>query len=64
MKTIKLGNPGLMVPQLGLGCMGMTFMNGWDIYGKADETELLLLYAVRVNWAVTFLTQLTCTDRG
>jgi aryl-alcohol dehydrogenase-like predicted oxidoreductase len=39
--TTKLGNQGLMVPRLGLGCMGMTSMNGWDIYGKADEAEAI-----------------------
>ncbi|MCC8407838.1 aldo/keto reductase [Mucilaginibacter sp. UR6-1] len=41
MKTVKLGSQGLVVPQVGLGCMGMTSMNGWDIYGKADEQEAI-----------------------
>jgi len=41
MKTVKLGSQGLEIPQLGLGCMGMTSMNGWDIYGKADEAEAI-----------------------
>lgn len=35
----KLGSQGLMVPNIGLGCMGMTQIAGEDIYGKADETE-------------------------
>ena len=39
MKLVKLGSQGLMVPEIGLGCMGMTSMNGWDIYGKANEAE-------------------------
>ncbi|RZJ55880.1 MAG: aldo/keto reductase [Flavobacterium sp.] len=39
LKKIKLGNQGLIVPNIGLGCMGMTQIAGNDIYGKADETE-------------------------
>lgn len=35
---VKLGNQGLMVPNIGLGCMGMTTIAGNDIYGKADES--------------------------
>nr|WP_294783676.1 aldo/keto reductase [uncultured Flavobacterium sp.] len=38
-KKIKLGNQGLVVPNIGLGCMGMTQIAGNDIYGKADEAE-------------------------
>ncbi len=38
-KTVKLGNQGLIVPNIGLGCMGMTQIAGADIYGKADENE-------------------------
>jgi hypothetical protein len=38
-KKIKLGNQGLVVPQIGLGCMGMTSIAGMDIYGKANEAE-------------------------
>ncbi|MFH6992447.1 aldo/keto reductase [Flavobacterium sp. FlaQc-48] len=40
-KTIKLGNQGLIVPNIGLGCMGMTQIAGADIYGKADEKEAI-----------------------
>ncbi len=40
-KKIELGNQGLMVPQIGLGCMGMTTIAGADIYGKADEAEAI-----------------------
>lgn len=38
---IKLGNQGLIVPNIGLGCMGMTQIAGADIYGKADEKEAI-----------------------
>ena len=41
MKTVKLGNEGLMVPAIGLGCMGMTQIAGADIYGKADEATAI-----------------------
>ncbi|CAA9198892.1 Aldo-keto reductase IolS [Flavobacterium bizetiae] len=40
-KKIKLGNQGLIVPNIGLGCMGMTQIAGADIYGKADEKEAI-----------------------
>lgn len=39
LKEIKLGNQGLSVPPIGLGCMGMTSIAGSDIYGKSDEKE-------------------------
>ncbi|MBO9616529.1 MAG: aldo/keto reductase [Dyadobacter sp.] len=41
MKLVKLGSQGLVVPSLGLGCMGMTGMAHMDIYGKADEAEAI-----------------------
>lgn len=41
MKTINLGSQGLVVPEIGLGCMGMTPIAGADIYGKADEAEAI-----------------------
>ncbi len=37
-KRTRLGNQGLEVPAVGLGCMGMTQIAGADIYGKADES--------------------------
>ncbi|MBW8687503.1 aldo/keto reductase [Chitinophaga rhizophila] len=40
-KQIKLGNQGLTVPVMGLGCMGMTTWSGMDIYGKADEAAAI-----------------------
>ncbi|MCK8495021.1 aldo/keto reductase [Spirosoma sp. RP8] len=41
MKRVNLGSQGLVVPALGLGCMGMTAMAHRDIYGKADEAEAI-----------------------
>ncbi len=35
----QLGSQGLVVPPMGLGCMGMTRINGADIYGQASEAE-------------------------
>ncbi len=37
-KTV-LGSQGLEVPKLGLGCMGMSKIAHFDIYGAADEDE-------------------------
>lgn len=42
MKTIKqmnLGSQGLVIPTIGLGCMGMSKMNGAGVYGKAEDKE-------------------------
>lgn len=41
MKTIQLGTQGLMVPQIGLGCMGMTGFEEGNMYGPADEKEAI-----------------------
>ncbi|MFI2743544.1 aldo/keto reductase [Zhouia sp. PK063] len=41
MKKIKLGSQGLVIPSIGLGCMGMTGFQEGDIYGKADESEAI-----------------------
>lgn len=38
-KKVSLGSQGLRIPNIGLGCMGMTTIGGADIYGKADEAE-------------------------
>jgi len=40
-KKVKLGNQGLVVPNIGLGCMGMTQIAGMDIYGQADEKQAM-----------------------
>ena len=41
MNKISLGNQGLEVPAIGLGCMGMTQIAGSDTYGTADESEAI-----------------------
>ncbi|KQM51656.1 aldo/keto reductase [Chryseobacterium sp. Leaf201] len=41
MNRVKLGNQGLIVPNIGLGCMGMTSFGDADTYGKADEKEAI-----------------------
>lgn len=41
MKTIALGSQGLIVPQIGLGCMGMTGFEEGNMYGPADEREAI-----------------------
>jgi aryl-alcohol dehydrogenase-like predicted oxidoreductase len=40
-KKVNVGSQGLVVPAIGLGCMGMTTGFGGDIYGKADEKEAI-----------------------
>jgi len=40
-KKIHLGSQGLVVPNIGLGCMGMTQIAGMDIYGQADEKQAI-----------------------
>lgn len=41
LKKIELGSQGLVVPSLGLGCMGMTGFGDTDVYGPADEQEAI-----------------------
>lgn len=41
LKHVNLGKQGLIVPQLGLGCMGMTPIGNYDIYGKANDAEAI-----------------------
>jgi len=41
LQKIKLGSQGLIVPNIGLGCMGMSKIAGADIYGKADEKQAI-----------------------
>lgn len=41
LKHIKLGNQGLEIPKIGLGCMGMTGFEDGNIYGKANEDEAI-----------------------
>lgn len=41
LKKIELGTQGLVVPALGLGCMGMTSFGDAEVYGPADEQEAI-----------------------
>ena len=41
MKIRSLGNQGLTVPVIGLGCMGMTGFEEGNMYGPADEKEAI-----------------------
>ncbi len=41
MKKRNLGSEGLVVPTIGLGCMGMTGFEEADTYGAADEQEAI-----------------------
>lgn len=41
MKKMNLGSQGLVVPVVGLGCMGMTGFEDGNIYGPADEQEAI-----------------------
>jgi aryl-alcohol dehydrogenase-like predicted oxidoreductase len=50
MEKRKLGNSGLIVSALGLGCMGMSFG-----YGKvADKSEMIILIRKAVEQGITF----------
>src|SRR3989337_2602791 len=40
-KKITLGSQGLVVPIIGLGCMGMTGFDEGHVYGAADEQEAI-----------------------
>ncbi len=50
MKTRKLGNQGLVVSALGLGCMGMSIA-----YGAADEAESIVTIHRALDLGVNFL---------
>ncbi|KPH11269.1 aldo/keto reductase [Chryseobacterium sp. ERMR1:04] len=41
MNKVKLGNQGLIISNIGLGCMGMTGFGDADMYGKTDEKEAI-----------------------
>ncbi|MFD3003651.1 aldo/keto reductase [Pontibacter toksunensis] len=40
-KKMTLGSQGLVVPTIGLGCMGMTGFEEANMYGEADEQEAI-----------------------
>lgn len=50
MKTRKLGNQGLAVSELGLGCMGMS-----DFYGTGDEAESIATIHHALDLGITLL---------
>lgn len=50
MKTRKLGFPGLVVSELGLGCMGMS-----EFYSGRDEQEAIATISLALDLGVTFL---------
>ncbi len=50
MKQRKLGNQGLVVSELGLGCMGMS-----EFYGTTDESEAIATIHRALDLGVTFL---------
>jgi aryl-alcohol dehydrogenase-like predicted oxidoreductase len=50
MKTKKLGNQGLVVSELGLGCMGMSMA-----YGATDETESIATIHHALELGITLL---------
>lgn len=37
LKQVNLGSQGLIIPNIGLGCMGMTGFGDAHMYGPADE---------------------------
>lgn len=41
LNQVKLGSQGLVIPNIGLGCMGMTGFENADMYGEADESEAI-----------------------
>ena len=54
-KKIKLGNQGLIVPVMGLGCMGMTGFEEANMYGQADEKEGIATIHRSLELGVNFL---------
>lgn len=50
MKTRRLGSQGLVVSEIGLGCMGMS-----EFYGTADENESIATIHRALELGVTFL---------
>ncbi|WP_421658511.1 aldo/keto reductase [Leptothermofonsia sp. ETS-13] len=50
MKTRKLGNQGLIVSELGLGCMGMS-----EFYSGRDEQEAIATLHRALELGVNFL---------
>ena len=56
MKNRKLGNQGLTVSELGLGCMGMS-----EFYGTGDEAESIATIHRAIELGLTLLDTAVCT---
>ncbi|MBW7676344.1 aldo/keto reductase [Chryseobacterium chendengshani] len=41
LEKVQLGSHGLIIPNIGLGCMGMTGFEDANMYGEADENEAI-----------------------
>ena len=50
MKTRKLGNTGIEIPAIGLGCMGMS-----SVYGAADDVTSIAVIHRALELGITFL---------
>jgi aryl-alcohol dehydrogenase-like predicted oxidoreductase len=50
MKTRKLGNTGIEIPAIGLGCMGMS-----SVYGAADDATSIAVIHRALELGITFL---------
>jgi aryl-alcohol dehydrogenase-like predicted oxidoreductase len=59
MQTRKLGDKGLIVSALGLGCMGMS-----GVYGVADETEAIATIHRAIDLGVNFLDTADAYGKG
>ncbi len=55
LKKITLGSQGLDVSIEGLGCMGMTGIGEYNVYGPADETESIATIHRALELGVTLL---------
>ena len=55
LEKIALGSQGLVVPKIGLGCMGMTGFEDAHMYGPADEKEAIATIHRSMELGGTFL---------
>ncbi|MDD3789299.1 MAG: hypothetical protein PHO94_11490 [Petrimonas sp.] len=52
-KNVKLGSQGLVVPPIGLGCMGMTEVMGMTMYGQAPRSRRFAIGVLRSKQCLT-----------